>query len=170
MPKRNLTLFSNNVASLKSKLQSFKNELKRTNAAVFTLQETHYASKGKVNIEDYEVFESIRKNKEKGGTMIGAHKALNPVLINEYSDEFELLVIEITVANNDIRVISGYGPQENWQQKDRKPFFEALEEEVIKAELAGKSVIVEADFNSKLGREFIPNDPNPQSENGKLLS
>ena len=137
---------------------------------MFTLQETHYATKGKVNIEDFEVFESIRKNKEKGGTMIGAHKALKPVLINEYNEEFELLVIEITVANKDIRVISGYGPQENWQLKERKPFFEALEEEVVKAEMAGKSVIVEADFNSKLGKEHIPNDPNSQSENGKLLS
>ena len=81
--------------------------------------------------------------------MIGVHKSLKPVLINEYSETFELLVVEINAANRDIRVISGYGPQENWKECDKTPFFEALEEEVIKAELAGKSVIIEADFNSK---------------------
>ena len=52
--------------------------------------------------------------------MIGAHIALNPVLIQEYSGEFELLVVEIRVANTEIRLISGYGPQENWPESDRK--------------------------------------------------
>ena len=51
-----------------------------------------------------------------------------------------------------------------------KPFFQALEEEVIKAELAGKSLIVEADFNSKLGKEFVPNYPHVQDKNGRLLA
>ena len=65
--------------------------------------------------------------------------------------------------------MSGYGPQENWTAQKREPFFHALEEEIVKAELAGKSVVVEADFNSKLGTKYIPNDPHAQSENGKLL-
>ena len=43
--------------------------------------------------------------------MIGAHKGLKPVLINELNDPFEILVIEIEVGNKEIRVISGYGPQ-----------------------------------------------------------
>ena len=42
----NLNIFSSNAAQLEGKLQSFKNELKIANASVFTLQETHYASKG----------------------------------------------------------------------------------------------------------------------------
>jgi hypothetical protein len=116
------------------------------------------------------LFEAIRKSKEKGESMIGVHKALKPVLIIEYNETFELLVVEINVANKDIRIMTGYGPQENWAPKERIPFFEALEEKIIKAELAGKSVIIEADFNSKLGPNFIPNDPKPQSPNGKLLA
>ena len=129
---------------MKSKINSFKSELKRSGAGLFTLQETHYSTKGKVVIEDFEVFEAIRKGKEKGGTMIGAHKALNPVLINELNDPFEMLVIEITVANKDIRVISGYGPQESWEPAKREPFFQALdlEEEIVKAELDGKSILI----------------------------
>ena len=45
----------------------------------------------------------------------------------------------------------------------------ALEEEISKAQLAGKSIIIELDANSKLGPEFVPGDPNTISPNGKIL-
>ena len=101
-------MFSTNAASLKSKLTSFKNEL-RSKAGVLTLQETHYSTKGKVKLPDFEIFEAIRKGKEKGGSMIGVHKALRPILITELNDPFELLVVEIRIGNREIRVMSGYG-------------------------------------------------------------
>ena len=75
------------------------------------------------------------------------HKALNLVLKEEYCDDFELLVVEIKIANRNIRVISGYGPQESWVESARMPFFLALEEEVVKAQLAGKSILIEFDAN-----------------------
>jgi hypothetical protein len=50
------------------------------------------------------------------------------------------------------------------------PFFIALEEEVTKAELSGKSLIIELDANSKLGPEIIPGDKHKQSENGRVLA
>ena len=74
---------------------------------------THFATKGKVEIPNFELFESIRKTKEKGGTIVGVHKALHPILISEYNDPFELVVVEIKIANREIRIMSGYGPQEN---------------------------------------------------------
>ena len=160
---------STNAAQLKGKLNSFKSELKYSNVGLFTLQETHYATKGKVKIEGFEIFEAIRK-KVKGGTMIGAHKGLKPVLITEYNEEFELLVIEIKMANKEIRIMSGYGPQETWPEQQRTPFFLALEEEIVKAELEGKSILIELDANSKLGKDLIPGDLHTQSENGKLLA
>ena len=55
--------------------------------------------------------------------MIGAHKGLKPVLISELNDPFEILVIEIEVGNKEIRIISGYGPQESWTSQQREPFF-----------------------------------------------
>ena len=58
-------MFSVNIASMKSKLKNFKNEIKRTNTGLFRLQKTHYATKVKLQIEDMEIFESIRKHKEK---------------------------------------------------------------------------------------------------------
>ena len=164
-----LCIVSANAAQLKSKLNSFKSILKQSNAGVFTVQETHYSSKGKVQVQDFEVFEAIR-NKAKGGTIIGAHKALKPCLIIEYSDDFELLVIEIKISNREVRIISGYGPQECWSENERMPFFLALEQEIIKAEIEGKSIIIEMDANSKLGPLIIPGDKHEQSENGKVLA
>ena len=164
-----LNIFSTNAAQLGGKLHSFKSELKETNASVFTVQETHYATKGKLTIENYEIFEAIR-NKAKGGTAIGVMKGLKPFLIEEYSEDFELLVVEIKAGNKEIRIITGYGPQECRPEKERMPFFLALEEEIVKAELAGKSIIIELDANSKLGPQIIPGDKHQQSENGKILS
>ena len=40
------------------------------------------------------------------------------------------------------------------------PVFIALEVEVIKVQMTGKSVIIEIDSNSKLGPEYIPNAQN----------
>ena len=54
-------MMSTNSAQLKGKLNSFKSELKQCDAGIFTLQETHYATKGKVQIENFEIFEAIRK-------------------------------------------------------------------------------------------------------------
>ena len=119
---------------------------------------------------EYEIFEAIRSNKQGGGTMIGVHKALRPMLVREYSKNFELLCVDVKINNHEIRVISGYGPQETWIEDDRLPFFVALEDEICKAELAGLPIFVQMDANSKLGPNLIPNDPHNQSQNGKLLS
>ena len=164
-----LCMMSANAAQLRGKLDSFKSELSASKSAIFTLQECHYAIKGKVQIENFEVFEAIRK-KVKGGSMIGVNKALKPVLIEEYSSEFELLVVEIQIANKEIRIMTGYGPQENWPESERLPFFITLEQEIVKAELEGKSILIEMDANSKLGSKYIPGDKYNQSENGKLLA
>ena len=136
-----------------------------------TLQETHFAKKGKLNehLPDYEVFEAIR-NKTKGGTMIAVHKSMKPILIEEYSEEFELLVVEVKMENKKVRIMSGYGPQENWKREERMPFFSTLEEEIKKAKLSEKGIIIQMDANSKLGPNTIKGDPHNESENGKILN
>ena len=164
-----LVVFSSNAAGLKFKVQSLKNEIRSTKAGIFTIQETHLSKKGKLKVENFEIFEAIRK-KQKGGTVIGVHKAFKPMLIEEYSDSFELLVVEIQIRNKEIRIISGYGPQETWKEEERLPFFQALEQEIIKAELLGKSIFIEMDSNSKLGSSMIPNDPHVQSQKWKSFS
>ena len=163
-------MFSSNADGLGKKIHSLKNEIKETQSHIFTLQETQFKKKGRLNIKDFVIFESIRKNKEKGGSMTGIHESLEPVLIEEYSEKFELIVVEIKVAGKEVRVINGYGPQECWNNEEKMPFFVALEEEVSKARLEGKSIILELDANSKLGSKYIKNDPHTISPNGIILS
>ena len=164
-------MFSANAAGCQNKMESLLNNINELDAAIVTLQETHYTRKGKLNSElvDFEVFEAIRK-KSKGGTAIAVHKSLKPVLIDEYSDDFELLVVEVKLGAKEVRIMSGYGPQENLKKEDRIPFFEKLEEEIVKAKTDEKAVIIQMDANSKLGPKVIKGDPHPQSENGKLLN
>ena len=102
--------------------------------------------------------------------MLGVHVKLKPVLISEYSDTFEMLVVQVKVEGKEIRVITGYGPQENLTTDKVMPFFSKLEEEIVSAKLANISVIIQMDANSKLGKELIPNDPKEQSPNGAILS
>ena len=120
-------------------------------------------------MDQYEIFEAIRKGKAGGGSMLGVHVGLEPVLIRECSDTFELIVVEIKVCNTSMRVITGYGPQENWLDDEKMPFFIALEEEIAAAELEGKEVIITMDANSKLGPKYIEGDPHSMSDNGKIL-
>lgn len=80
------------------------------------------------------------------------------------------MIIEIKTRYKDIRIISGYGPQESWIESERIPFFLALEKKIIKTEMVGKSIIIQMDSNSKLGPEIIANDPHEQSPNIKLLA
>ena len=164
-------MFSNNAAGLTSSTKKFclKSEIRNANAAIFTIQETCLKKKGKITIQNYEIFEAIR-NGEKKGTMIGIHKTFKPVVISEYSEDIELLVVEMSVAGKEVRVISGVGPHENQTEPERLPFFLALEKEIIKAENEGKSIMIEIDSNSKLGLERIPNSKHEISPNGRLLS
>ena len=69
--------------------------MRRTNSLIFTLQETHFYRKGKVQIEDFKIFEAIHKKEH--GTMMGIHVSLQPLLISEYSSTFKMLVVQIKV-------------------------------------------------------------------------
>ena len=57
---------------------------------------------------------------------------------------------EIKVANREIKVMTGYGQQETWKDEDKMLFFVALEEEISKALIAKKSIILEMEANSEL--------------------
>ena len=169
--EKNITIFSANCAGCSNKIKSLEDNVNHIGAGIFTLQETHFKRKGRLNhkFSEFEIFESIRK-KQKGGTLIGAHKSLQPILIEEYSEDFELIVIEVKIGEKDVRIITGYGPQENWKIEDRMPFFQKLEEEIVKAQSNLKPVFIQMDANSKLGPEMIAGDPHTQSENGKILA
>ena len=164
-----IKILTTNAAGLRSKVKSLSAQVRNLNIPIFTIQETHCTSKGKINIDEYIIFEAIRTNKKNGGTAIGIYKSLNPILIQEYSSEFELLVVEVKVNKMEIRVISGYGPQENLPDNQRAAFYIALDVEIERACLAGKEIIISMDANAKLGKDWIPNDKHSICKNGKFL-
>ena len=151
------------------KTKSLKSAINYFKSSVFSVQETHYSKKGRFTHENFVIFEAIRK-KEGGGSLLGVHVALQPVLISEHSDTIELIIVEIKAETKRIRIITGYGPQETWALEMKMKFFNTLEEEIIKCAYAGTSVVLMGDLNSKLGPEFIKNDPHSKTENGKILS
>ena len=99
------------------------NSVNSLGAGIVTIQETHFTRKGRMTgkLNDFDFFEAIRK-KQKGGTLIGVHKRLDPILIKEYSDEFELIIVEVKLGERYVRIMSGYGPRENWKLDDKCHF------------------------------------------------
>ena len=162
-------MLTTNAADLRMKTKSLKHIISYFSASIFSVQETNFKKKGRFTEDNFVIFESIRK-KEGGGTMLGVHVSLQPVLIEEYSDMFELLVVEIAMVDKRMRVMTGYGPQESWSLDVKMQFFSALEVEIAKAANQGKGVIVMGDMNSKLGKQYIKHDPKDMSENGKVLA
>ena len=140
-------------------------------AGIFILQETHFKRKGKLKnqFNEFDIFEAII-SKKKGGTAIGVHKSLNPILIEEFLEEFQLIGVQVSIGEKNVRVITGYGPQENWKRKEKISFFQTLEEEIVKAKSSEKLVYIQMDANSKLGPAMIKGDPHAQSDSGKTLT
>ena len=128
-------------------------------------------------MNNYQVFE-LHREKEKceggkglegGGLMIGALHELNPVLTRQGDDEAECLSVKITIGNNKLLVVTGYGPQLSDTQERKLAFWRYLEEEVKSAEESESGIIIQMDSNCWAGPDIIPSDPNNQNSNGKLL-
>ena len=102
---KTIKIFSTNAAGLGSgKVNSLRSEVMATTSNIVTIQETHSLRKGLIKMPvGFVTFEAIRKAKH-GGTMCTIHEDLNPKLIEEYSDPFEMLVVEVETDINSIRI------------------------------------------------------------------
>ena len=65
-----VNILSTNARNMKYKEEDLKNKVRVFKSSIFAIHETHYKRKGKFKMHDFIVFESIRKNKEHGGTML----------------------------------------------------------------------------------------------------
>ena len=163
--EESLNISSTNASSLIHRAEDLKNKI-----GIFAVNEKHYRKKCRFKRQNYHIFEAIKNHKEKGETMLGINVGRHPVLISEYNTLFELLVVEIKIANKQIGVIKGYGPQENFSPEEIITFYTTLEEEIASAELNGRPVIIAMDANYKLGTQYVPGDPKEQTPNGRLLA
>ena len=158
-----------NAAGLKSKLLSFNKVLTELNPSVFFVEETKMKYEGRLKLENYIVFERIRKDRSGGGLALGCIKDLNPVWVREGEGDIEALSVEISVKNMKIRCCVAYGFQENENIEKKNNFWKYLDEEVLNAKSAGSGLIIQMDGNLWAGSQIIPNDPRKQNRNGKLF-
>ena len=108
------------------------------------------------------------KSAASGGILIASRHDLQPILIYEGTSDCQVLVIQIHVESATIRIIGGYGPQENSPELARA-YRDCIEENVMKAKLQGHHIIIQEDANAKIGWQNLKGEINNMSPNGKLL-
>ena len=138
---RNLGLLTTNAADLRTKTRSLKNIITHLNSSIFSVQETNFRKKGRFTHDNFMIFEAIRK-KEGAGSLLGVHMSLQHVLISEYSDTFELIVVEIKVTARSVRVMTGYGHQETWDMDLKMKFFLCFRRRNCKSSIRRKIYII----------------------------
>ena len=158
-----------NSGGLKSKLKTLKKVLLELKPSVFFIEETKYKESGKFKIENYEIFELVRKSREGGGLAIGCIKDLHPTWVREGNDLVEALSVDIFLNKLKVRCCAAYGCQENESNERKAAFWEYLDEEVVLAKNSGGGFILHFDGNLWAGQDIIPGDPRPQNRNGKLF-
>ena len=119
-----------NSAGLGSKMMTFKKILSELKPSVFFIEETKFKNEGKLKIENYQVFELMRKEKEGGGLAIGFDKRLKPTWVREGNDEIEALSVDIFVESMKIRCCVAYGCQNDDLVDRKNQSWKYLDEEV----------------------------------------
>ena len=163
------SIMGTNAAGLKAKKDSLMHNIKLfAFPSVITIQESKNRTSGTIKLENYQVFEKIRSGFG-GGLLTAVSHNLEPVLIEAVNEESEILVVQCKIEQSNIRIINGYGPQEDESLAKRSAFWQSLEQEISAAKNSNCMILVQMDGNAKLGSEKISQDPNDMSDNGRLL-
>ena len=136
------------------------------------LQETKLRANEVISCEksnDFQIYHLSRQNKHGGGLAVGIENSIESTLLKEGDDNTEVLSIQIELENIPIRLIVGYGPQENDDNNKKIQFWNFIENEIIEAEAAEHGIIFQMDGNLHAGSDLVKNDPNPINRNGKLF-
>ena len=165
------TIMGNNTAGLKAKkdsLEALIHTLKRPSCIM--LQETKLGQKEEFKLQNYQVFQKNR-NVYGGGLLTAVDVGLNPMLISSKNEEAEVLTVQLEINHFKIRILNGYGPQEDDSLQNKLSFWMALDQEVLAAKSENCLVLIQMDANAKVGRKIIDKDPNSLTDNNgqKLL-
>ena len=146
-----------NAAGLRPKLVTFKKILNELKPSVFLIEETKYKDEGKLKIENYIIFELVRKSRDGGGGLaLGCIKELNPVWVGDGGNDVEALSVVISVREMKIRCCVAFGCQESSKIENKIKLWEYLNEEVQKSKSLGSGLIVHFDGNLWAGPKIIP--------------
>ena len=158
-----------NSAGLKAKIDSLNHMVKTLNyPSCITIQESKLPKKGMINMKGYEIFEKTR-NVHGGGLLTAIDSNLNPFEVEVSDKTPEILVVQCSINDKKIRVINGYGPQEDDCEADRFRFWQVLDQEISAGKRENCMIVIQLDANAKLGKNIIDKDPHDISENGRLL-
>ena len=169
---QSITFYGINAAGIKCKQKSFENVLNTIKPQIWTMQETKLRANEKIKCEalsNYQVYYLTRQESQGGGLAVGVAKEIESTLIREGDDNTELLSVQIMVGDMPIRVITGYGPQENANLNIKEKFWEYLEDEINQAQIDNHGLLVQIDGNLHAGPQLLKQDPNPQNKNGKIF-
>ena len=164
------SLLGSNTAGLKNKKDSLEAviELLRKPSCI-TLQETKLPKKNVFKLNEYQVFQKNR-NGSGGGLLTAVDPILNPMLISTENEEAEILTVQLTVNNQNIRIINGYGPQEDDKYQNKLNFWMGLDQEIVSAKSESCLIMIQMDANAKVGRKIISADPNNVTDgNGQQM-
>ena len=168
--KKHVRFLGVNAAGIGSKLTSFKNTLNVLKPEVFFIEETKMKDEGKIEIEDYDLFELVRKSRDGGGGLaIGCKKELQASWVREGDDKVESLSVDIFLKGIKIRCCVAYGCQETDSVDRKEAFWNYLNEEVAIADETDSGFILHFDGNLWAGEGIIPGDPRKQNRNGKFF-
>ena len=160
----------NNTAGIKAKKDSLEAVIKLLgNPSCITLQETKLAKKSVFQLNDYQVFHKNR-NSAGGGLSTAVDPSLNPMMISTKNEEADILTVQLEVNKQKIRLINGYGPQDDDNLQNRLNFWLGLDQEIISAKSESCLVMIQMDANVKVGSNLISADPNTGSDgNGRQM-
>ena len=165
-----LRLFGINSAGIKSKIKTLDDILVRLKPHIWMIQESKLKENETLKCDASNAFQMYylsRRNSGGGGLIMGVDKNLESTQIREGDDEIEVISVQIIVEDLPLRIILGYGPQENADAQKKEKFWVFLEREINEAE--GEGIILQMDGNLHAGNTLIKDDPNPQNMNGKLF-
>ena len=98
-----LKILSANANSLKNKVLSLKFTIEQLKPHIVVIQEAKLKRKSLVDLQGYKPFITIRGDSG-GGIFVACLAILNPVLVFEGDLECEVVVIQITLEQKEIRI------------------------------------------------------------------
>ena len=165
----NFSIIGANANGLNAKKETFFNIINQLSPSVITVQETKMRTIGQIRIPGYQNFEKIRSNKAGGGLLTSVLEDLNPVLISTAKDDLEILTVEADLGPEKVRIINGYGPQEDDDTHLVLSFWQEFEAQIIQAKDDNCHILIQMDANAKVGSQVIKGDPHKMLNNGKLM-
>ena len=118
--ENSMFILGGNAAGLLNKKSSFLRNILIFKPAAYLIQETKVNRKNQLLVDDYVIFEHVRKVNAGGGVLTAVHKALDPISIGDEIDGEEFVVVEATLGDKKLRLINGYAPQETETEKARR--------------------------------------------------